>query len=199
MNPPKTSVRRVQPTRLLALLLAFAGVLFVGVTATDTASAAPAKKPSVSTPVTGTTAAGKAVTGTYRITKFATKDGKLVAKGTFTGTVGTAGDAVKKKVTIPVGGPSAATAKTNAAAAQPLQATCQILDLVLGPLDLNLLGLVVHLDQVHLNITADQGPGNLLGNLLCAVAGLLDGPSTPAVNDILSNLLNAILGLINLG
>jgi hypothetical protein len=51
---------------------------------------------------------------------------------------------------------------------------CEILDLVLGPLDLDLLGLVVFLDTVHLNITAQQGPGNLLGNLLCAVAGLLD-------------------------
>ena len=57
-------------------------------------------------------------------------------------------------------------------------ASCEILDLVLGPLDLDLLGLVVTLDTVHLNITAEQGPGNLLGNLLCAVAGLLDGGST---------------------
>jgi hypothetical protein len=39
--------------------------------------------------------------------------------------------------------------------------TCQILDLTLGPLDLNLLGLMVHLDQVHLNITAQSGPGGL--------------------------------------
>jgi hypothetical protein len=42
----------------------------------------------------------------------------------------------------------------------PLQATgtCDILHLTLGPLDLNLLGLVVHLDQVVLDITAEQGP-----------------------------------------
>jgi hypothetical protein len=106
---------------------------------------------------------------------------------------------VTKAVTVPVGGPSAASAKSSNANAQPLQATCQILDLVLGPLDLNLLGLVVHLDQVHLNITADQGPGNLLGNLLCAVAGLLDGPSAPNLNTILSQLLNSILGLLSLG
>src|SRR3954453_22941404 len=35
------------------------------------------------------------------------------------------------------------------------QRICPILDLTLGPLDLNLLGLIVHLDQVHLTITAD--------------------------------------------
>ena len=49
-------------------------------------------------------------------------------------------------------------------------ATCTVLDLVLGPLDLNLLGLLVHLDQVHLTITADPTKG-LLGSLLCSLAG----------------------------
>jgi hypothetical protein len=76
-----------------------------------------------------------------------------------------------------------------------LQATgsCEILDLVLGPLDLNLLGLVVHLDRVHLNITAVPGPGNLLGNLLCAVAHLLD---SNAAGNALANLLNRIFRLL---
>lgn len=47
---------------------------------------------------------------------------------------------------------------------------CQILDLTLGPLDLNLLGLMVHLDTVHLRITADPN-GGILGSLLCSLAG----------------------------
>jgi hypothetical protein len=47
---------------------------------------------------------------------------------------------------------------------------CQVLDLTLGPLDLNLLGLMVHLDTVHLTITADS-EGGLLGSLLCSLAG----------------------------
>ena len=68
--------------------------------------------------------------------------------------------------------------------------SCQILDLTLGPLDLNLLGLMVHLDQVHLNITAQSGPGNLLGNLLCGVSHLLDGNGTNG----LANILNRLLG-----
>ena len=76
-----------------------------------------------------------------------------------------------------------------------LQATgsCEILDLVLGPLDLNLLGLEVHLDTVHLNITAQSGSGNLLGNLLCAVAHLLD---SSASGNALANLLNRIFSLL---
>lgn len=49
-------------------------------------------------------------------------------------------------------------------------AICPVLDLTLGPLDLNLLGLMVHLDQVHLTITADS-EGGILGSLLCSLAG----------------------------
>jgi hypothetical protein len=76
---------------------------------------------------------------------------------------------------------------------QLAEGSCQILDLTLGPLDLNLLGLVVHLDRVHLNITAVSGPGNLLGNLLCAVAHLLD---SNASGTALARLLNRIFGLL---
>src|ERR671935_2254821 len=50
------------------------------------------------------------------------------------------------------------------------QTICTILDLTLGPLDLNLLGLMVHLDQVHLVITADS-EGGILGSLLCPGIG----------------------------
>ena len=60
---------------------------------------------------------------------------------------------------------------------QALQAVCTVLDLTLGPLDLNLLGLKVHLgggdtgnDPIHLLITADP-TGGLLGSLLCSLAG----------------------------
>jgi hypothetical protein len=52
---------------------------------------------------------------------------------------------------------------------------------------------VVTLDVVHLNITAEQGPGNLLGNLLCAIAGLLDGGGPLAG---ITALLNQILGAL---
>jgi hypothetical protein len=70
-------------------------------------------------------------------------------------------------------------------------AACDILTLDLGPLDLDVLGLVVELSEVNLDITAEPGPGNLLGNLLCAVAGLLDGPSP------LAGAIDRLLGLIN--
>ena len=73
------------------------------------------------------------------------------------------------------------------------EAACGILDLTLGPLDLDLFGLLVFLDTVHLEIEAQPGPGNLLGNLLCGVAGLLD--SNAPTNQIVRRL-NQLLGLL---
>jgi hypothetical protein len=75
-----------------------------------------------------------------------------------------------------------------------VQALCPILHLELGPLDLDLLGLMIHLDKVVLDITAESGPGNLLGNLLCAIAGLLD--QTPSPLQQIVNLLNQILQIL---
>jgi len=46
---------------------------------------------------------------------------------------------------------------------------------------------------VHLVITAQSGPGDLLGNLLCAVAHLLDSGSSLGS---LADLLNQILALL---
>ena len=66
-----------------------------------------------------------------------------------------------------------------------------MLNLVLAPLDLNVLGLQVHLNRVVLNVIAQSGAGQLVGNLLCFVAGLLDGGSP------LSNLLGRVTTLLN--
>jgi hypothetical protein len=58
-------------------------------------------------------------------------------------------------------------------------ATCPVLDLILGPLHLNLLGLVVDLNKVHLAVTATQG-GGLLGNLFCSLSTTtVPVPTTP--------------------
>lgn len=60
--------------------------------------------------------------------------------------------------------------------------TCPVLDLILGPLHLNLLGLVVDLNQVHLDVTATQG-GGVLGNLFCSLStttGTTPTTTTPA-------------------
>jgi len=56
-------------------------------------------------------------------------------------------------------------------------------------LHLDLLGLVVDLNQVHLTISGQTGNGQLLGNLLCGLANALNGGGG------LANILNNLLGL----
>jgi hypothetical protein len=121
--------------------------------------------------------------GTFTPTGFARSGGQTTVTGLVQGTL------------TPLTGTPQTVSQTASAPVTAAQATgsCTILDLTLGPLHLNLLGLVVDLNTVHLVITAVQGPGNLLGNLLCAVANLLNGGTTGGA---LANLLNAILGLL---
>lgn len=123
--------------------------------------------------------------GTLTVSNFQVVNGLLSAIGSISGTVLNAAGGVAGTITQTI--------------TAPLQVTgsCTILTLTLGPLDLNLLGLMIHLNQVVLNITAVSGAGNLLGNLLCAVANLLNGGgplSTLLTN--LTNLLNQILGAL---
>lgn len=56
--------------------------------------------------------------------------------------------------------------KATASQSQP---SCQVLDLVVGPLNLRLLGLIVDLKKVHLAVTATRGQGKL-GDLFCELA-----------------------------
>ena len=177
------TLKRTGATLVLVVALALAAV--AALATAPSASAAPPQRATApaSLPVVGTLATGGTFTGTLTNLQFVNQNGALAVAGNLTGTltnaVGTVlGTVTNVPVTLPITGAQAT-------------GSCQILDLVLGPLDLNLLGLVVHLDTVHLNITAQRGPGNLLGNLLCAVAGLLD--NTGGGN--LANLLNKLLGL----
>jgi hypothetical protein len=116
--------------------------------------------------------------GTFYIQKFlpGTSGGTATAVGTLVGTVN--GQAVTLTgVTAPV---------------NVTDPACPILSLHIGPINLDLLGLVITTNAIDLNITAQSGPGNLLGNLLCSVANLLNNPSP------LANLLNQIIGALGL-
>jgi hypothetical protein len=140
---------------------------------------------------------GVPASGQVTVTKFKMINGILNAVGTFTGTIGTQ-TVTAAPFTAPVtqvDGHTLAGGAASALAAAAANGTCQILDLTLGPLHLDLLGLVVDLNQVHLQITAQQGSGNLLGNLLCSVAGLLD--NTGGAPGGLSGLLQQLTSLLN--
>ena len=173
--------------RFVALVMALAIVGAFVVSPLQVDAARPATGGSVTAPVTGTatdpTAGLLNFAGTATITQFVFQNGVLQAVGTLSGTLT---DALGNVIGI----------VTNLPLALPLAGatgSCQILHLDLGPLDLNLLGLMVHLNEVVLDITAQSGSGNLLGNLLCAVAHLLD---SNASGNALANLLNSILGAL---
>jgi len=83
---------------------------------------------------------------------------------------------------------------SSAPTAQQAAGSCQILHLDLGPIHLDLLGLVVDLNDLHLDVAAQPGWGNLLGNLLCAVTNLLNGVN---LGTAITNLLNAVTTLLN--
>ena len=174
-------------TRLVAPLTAMAlsGAMLFGATAPATAAPPPtasARQLANVTALINETIPGVGTfVGSFTPTQFGASNGQLsvtgLVEGTFTSVAGVVTQ-VSQSVTTPV-------------TAAATQAACQILNLDLGPLDLNILGLRVQLNEVQLDITAVPGPGNLLGNLLCAVAGLLDGNGLNG----LANLLNRLLGL----
>ena len=179
----------VTRTWQLSSVAVIAGLLLSTVLLTNPSSKAEAAKPQVSgltVPVTGTytdlVGGVGTFTGQFAIDRFASQGGQLVAIGDLTGTL-----------TDSLGNVTGVTANNIAIPVTGTSGSCQILDLTLGPLDLNLLGLMVHLDQVHLTITAQSGPGNLLGNLLCGIAGLLDSGVT---TNTLAQLLNQLLALL---
>jgi hypothetical protein len=152
----------------------------------------------LSVPVAGSIN-GQAATGTLNISRFEKTDQQVFAVGTLALTYATAttpavSQSVVRPVRVPVLLPTAksgaASTLAPTAAAGP---TCQVLSLTLGPLHLELLGLVIDLNQVVLNITAEQG-GGILGDLLCAVANLLNGLN---LNSLLQQLVTALNGILN--
>jgi hypothetical protein len=135
-------------------------------------------------PVRGTTDGGDRFFGRMDIRRFVARNDEVQAVGLLSGRMRDAdgdliGRVTDKRVRMPV------------SAVQ--ETTCDILHLELGPLDLDLLGLVVHVNRIVIDIEAVPGAGNLLGNLLCAIAGLLDPP-----DDVLANLLTAVAKILRL-
>jgi hypothetical protein len=193
---------------LVALVVTATMALAAGGTATSAprAPAAVSKAPvahtgegALTSRIRGTTANDRVVTGKFVPLTFSKRDGKVFVRGLVSGVVHNADGStrtfgVMRKLRVKtINGQPATTARVAGGAAP-----CDVLNLVLGPLDLDLLGLQVHLDRVVLNIVAQSGAGNLLGNLLCAVTGLLDG-GLDGVLGRLVNLLNRILGRLGLG
>jgi hypothetical protein len=173
----------------LAVLFTFCSMIM----ASSGAFAAPVPAPAraraangASTLINVVDSLGNSFAGVLTLTSFTNTGTQIVANGVLNGTKTISG---------------ITTAVTNVAVSLPLlaaSASCPILSLTLGPLDLNLLGLQVTLNQVVLNITAIPGPGHLLGNLLCDVANLLNGSNLSGLLGTLATDLNNILTALGL-
>jgi hypothetical protein len=176
-------------TRSSIALATVVATLAIGVAGVPAAGAATHTSPASSAtstvlyklPVTGVAKNGKRFSGTYAIQGFVVRGGKAYSSGMLTGRL--KGRRVARgNVRMPV----SLTGPTGAKTAQA--ATCTVLHLVLGPVNLNLLGLRVTLggglqanQPIVLDITAQQG-GGLLGDLLCGLTNLLN------TNGLLSQL-----------
>ena len=164
----------------LATVVAFTLAFVAGPLVQPAAAQGAGTPQGISIPVTGSGTDGT-FSGILDLQRFRVIDGAIAAVGTLTGTLTTATGqtSVVRNLVIPLDLTTA-------------QATCEVLHLELGPLNLDLLGLIVNLNQIVLDIDADPA-GGLLGSLLCAVAGLLDGSGTLAG---ITELLNRILLLL---
>ena len=143
-------------------------------------------------PVSGSTSGGASFSGLIQFTNFASQPAgatnQLVANGLLSG------------VFTDANGATIATLKNAPYTSQVTNVdpppSCQVLTLTLGPLHLDLLGLVVTIpNPIVLNITAVPGAGNLLGNLLCAVVNLLN---PGGLSGLLGNLSGLVTALNNL-
>lgn len=195
-------VRHAWLALVLALLGAYALAPFSNV-----AAATQDKNFLKNIPVTGTLADGGTFKGKVSITEFGydTATGLWVS-GRINGIARSATDKAPEHINQSFSTVHATLNETPGAAVAPQtdatlnatsgmavtpQATCQILFLDIGPIFLDVLGLQVDLSEIVLDITAVSGAGNLLGNLLCAIVGLLDP------NGFLTDLIGGLTQLLD--
>jgi hypothetical protein len=201
-------------TRFRTAVLAGLATLALGAVAVPVASAAngtatPGSAKSVpalkTIPIHGATKNGKQFKGTYAIQRYVARGNKAYAVGTLKGTLNNQ-HVTRYNVMMPatLAGPPA----TSSTQAKKAAVACTVLNLQLGPIDLNLLGLRVQLFggtnpanplPVSLLITGVPGNGNLLGNLLCGLTGALNQPGVLSqLNSNLSQLTATLTSLTSL-
>ena len=187
--------------RLRILLAAAAACLTMAAIAVPASAAPRAAVPPMHTiDVSGVGKNGKKFEGTYAIQRFVVKGDAVYSVGKLTGRL--------KNRRVSRNGVMMPATLQRAAGARAAQAgTCEVLELVLGPIDLNLLGLRVELggglsanQPIVLRITAIQG-GGLLGDLLCGLTNLLnqDGILEQLVGNLndLAATLNSLVSLLD--
>jgi hypothetical protein len=165
---------------------------------------------------TGTFHGGGEFTGTVAINRFEARDGRVVAVGFVQGVLRRGGQilgsAVTGEVALPVSINSVAVLAGGgrvpdavqfrkvslAAVTEPngrsagVQETCSVVQIALGPHDVDLLGIEVSLSPIGLSLAGDSaGP---LGALVCEVLMLLN--NVAGLVGVLNNILALLIGLL---
>ena len=181
----------------LRLLVALAALAALVVAAPTANAQTPTPKFAKKVALSGKSKSGRSFKGTYTIDRFtkARKGryaGQLVAVGTVRGKSGN-----KRYVKSGVVLPAKLTPASGSAQLPNIPGACQVLNLRLGPINLNLLGLVVRTNRINLRIDAipsGMPGGGLLGDLLCGISNLLNS-SGLSPNQVAA-LLNSLLALL---
>ena len=150
----------------------------VGGTSVASAQEGPARLTQV-VPMTGKTTKGnKTFTGKYTIERFIAQGQQALLRRHASPARSATRRSRRRNVRIPATVANASAlprrARPTASAAARRQHLLRSSASTLGPINLNLLGLVVRTNQIQLRIDAVPGPGNLLGNLLCGITGMLN-------------------------
>jgi hypothetical protein len=169
----------------------------------------------VTLPASGTFADGGQFSGNITINRFEQRGNQVVAIALVTGVLNRGGSTLSVlagqavvPVTVRVGGQVFASGPSRGGArpmmvayspeARPPAATliaqegCQVINIALGPFDVDVLGVLVHLDPVAFNLTGVAGTP--LGDLVCAVSDLIG--NVAAIVNLLNNILALLTGLL---
>jgi hypothetical protein len=171
---------------------------------------------SLQLPVSGTAASGGSFSGTVALSRFETRGNQIVAIGFLSGTVShksrTLGTALVGEVLIPVtvraGGVSTVKAPaptqpqlrrvvfstaTTAPNTRLVQAEpCPVVDMVLGPFTVNVLGVDVAIQPIDVQLEGQRGTP--LGDLVCQVNELIG--NVAGLVGVVNGILNLLIGLL---
>jgi hypothetical protein len=208
-TPSKECVMNVllRPVASCALLIALSSAAPVVAQPTDVHRA-------VTLQATGTFARGGEFTGTITLNRFEQRGSGIVAIGFVQGVLrrgassatAFAGE-IAWPVTVTAGGTNVISSnrasrpgitpigwpdgRQSMSGIVPTQAGCQVVDISLAPVDVNLLGFEVALSPVALSLAGGEGP---VGALVCSVVKLVG--NVAALVDVLNNVLGLLTGLL---
>lgn len=175
---------------------------------------------SLELPVTATSAKGATFKGSIAVTKFEARGTEIVAIGFISGTLThrnrIVGTALVGEVAVPVTVKAGGFAVINGIAAERPQlrsvafspantgrggltmmqaAACPVVDIVLGPFTVNVLGVDLTLQPVEIDLVGE--PGTPLGDLVCQVNELIG--NVAGLVGVLNTILNLLILLLGGG